>query len=138
VEIGTASGDISADALQGVNARFSTASGDIDINDCHGEFLEAGTASGDIDVKADYKKYSVKSQSGEVSLESRHDADVIAHSTSGDVDVRMAEALETYQVSMHSVSGECTTYGQTKSESSVPTRTIEAKTISGEINVRFL
>ena len=138
VEIGTASGDISADSIQGVNAKFNTASGDIDINDCHGEFLEANTASGDIGVKADYKKYNVKSQSGEVSLESRYDADVIANSTSGDVSVQIVEALETYQVSMHSVSGECNTVGQTKSESSVPTRTIEAKTISGDINVRFL
>lgn len=138
VEISTASGDISADAVQGVSAKFSTASGDVDINDCHGEMLEANTASGDIEVKADYKKYSVKSQSGEVTLESRYDADVIAHSTSGDVNIHVLEAMETYQVSMHSVSGECNTQGQTKSESSVPTRNIEAKTISGDINVRFL
>lgn len=138
VEVGTASGDISVDALQGVNAKFGTASGDIDINDCHGEYMEANTASGDIGVKADYKKYSINSSSGEIRLESRHDADVIAHSTSGDVDVRIAEALETYQVSMHSVSGECTTEGQTKSASTVPTRTVEAKTVSGDINVRFL
>lgn len=138
VEIGTASGDITADALQGVSAKFGTASGDISINDCHGESLEAGTASGDITVKADYKKYALKSQSGEVTMESRHDADVVANSTSGDVEIRFVEALETYQVTMHSVSGDCTTYGQTKSESTVPTRTIEAKTISGDINVRFL
>jgi len=138
VEISTASGDISADAIQGIQVRLNTASGDIGINDCHGEQLEANTASGDISVKADYKKYNVKSQSGDINLESRHDADVIAHSTSGDVEIGFVEALETYQVSMHSVSGDCTTHGQTKSESSVPTKTIEAKTISGEINVRFL
>lgn len=138
IEISTASGDICADALQCVGAKFNTASGDIDVNDCHGEYLESNTASGDIEVKADYKRYSIKTQSGEISLESRHDADVAANSTSGDVDLRFVEALETYQVSMHSVSGECTTYGQTKSESTVPTRTIEAKTISGDINVRFL
>ena len=100
--------------------------------------MEANTASGDINVKADYRKYAVKSQSGEVSVESRHDADVVANSTSGDVEIRIIEALETYQVSMHSVSGDSTTYGQTKSESTVPTKTIEAKTISGDINVRFL
>ncbi|MBO5177022.1 MAG: DUF4097 family beta strand repeat protein [Lachnospiraceae bacterium] len=138
VEIGTASGDISADAIQGVHAKLGTASGDIDVNDCHGDSLEANTASGDISVKADYRKYAVKSQSGEVSVESRHDADVVANSTSGDVEIRIIEALETYQVSMHSVSGDSTTYGQTKSESTVPTKTIEAKTISGDINVRFL
>ena len=138
VEVSTASGDISTDALQGVNTKLHTASGDIRVNDCHGECLEAGTASGDIDLRADYKKYIVKSQSGEVTVESRHDADIVANSTSGDVEVRFVEALETYQVNMHSVSGDCTTYGQTKSESTVPTRTVEAKTISGDINVRFL
>ena len=138
VEIGTASGDISADAIQGAHVKLGTASGDISINDCHGDSLEANTASGDINVRADYKKYSVKSQSGEVSVESRHDADIVANSTSGDVEIRIIEALETYQVSMHSVSGDSTTYGQTKSESTVPTKTIEAKTISGDINVRFL
>lgn len=138
VEVGTASGDISADAIQGVSARFNTASGDVSVKDCHGDFLEAGTASGDIAVTADYGKYIVKSQSGEITIESRHDAEIIANSTSGDVEIRFVEALETYQVSMNSVSGECTTYGQTKSESEVPTRTIDAKTISGDINVRFL
>jgi len=138
VEISTASGDISADALQGVSAKFHTASGDVSVEDCHGELLEAGTASGDIDVNADYKKYMVQSQSGEIAIESRHDADVIANSTSGDVDVRIVEALETYQVTTHSVSGDCTTSGQTHSESKVPTRNIEAKTISGDIAVRFL
>lgn len=138
VEISTASGDISVDALQGVNAKFGAASGDIDSNDCHGDNMEANTASGDISIKASYKKYSINTSSGDIGLESRHDADVVAHSTSGDVEVRIAEALETYQVSMHSVSGECNTYGQTKSESTVPTKTIEAKTVSGEINVRFL
>ena len=138
VEVGTASGDISVDALQGVNAKFGTASGDIDINDCHGEYMEANTASGDIGIKADYKKYSINTSSGEIRLESRHDADVVAHSTSGDVDVRIIEALETYQVSMHSVSGDCATEGQTKSASTVPTRNVEAKTVSGDINVRFL
>ena len=138
VEISTASGDISVDALQGVNAKFGAASGDIDINDCHGDNMEANTASGDISIKASYKKYSINTSSGDIGLESRHDADVVAHSTSGDVEVRIAEALETYQVSIHSVSGECNTYGQTKSESTVPTKNIEAKTVSGEINVRFL
>jgi len=138
IEIGTASGDISVDALQGVNAKFGTASGDIDLNDCHGEYLEANTASGDVGIKADYKKYSINTSSGEIGLESRHDADVVAHSTSGDVDVRIIEALETYQVSMHSVSGDCATEGQTKSASTVPTRNVEAKTVSGDINVRFL
>jgi len=138
VEIGTASGDISADAIQGVHAKFGTASGDVDINDCRGEFLEAHTASGDIRAKASYKKYSANTSSGEIGLESGTDADVIAHSTSGDVNVRIVEALETYQVSMHSVSGECNTYGQTKSESTVPTKTMEVKTVSGDINIRFL
>jgi DUF4097 and DUF4098 domain-containing protein YvlB len=80
----------------------------------------------------------VNTSSGEISLESSMDADVTANSTSGDVEVRIAGAMETYQVSMHSVSGDCTTYGQTNSASTVPTRTIEAKTVSGDINVRFL
>ncbi len=138
VEISTASGDICADALQAINAKCNTASGDISVKDCHGEMLEANTASGDIAVKADYKKYAVKSQSGDIDLESRHDADVIANSTSGDVTVQFVEALETYQVTMHSVSGECNTAGQTKSSETVPSRTVEAKTISGDIMVRFL
>ena len=138
VAVNTASGDILADALQGSNAKFHTASGDMNLTDCRGELLEAGSASGDISARVDYKRYIVKSQSGDVVLESRHDADVTANSTSGDVEVRVVEALETYQVSMHSVSGDCNTFGQTKSESAVPTRVIEAKTISGDIRVRFL
>lgn len=138
VSVGTASGDISADAIQGQNAKFHTASGDMNVKDCHGELLEAGSASGDIAVQADYRKYAVKSQSGDVTLESRHDADVTANSTSGDVEIRFVEALETYQVTMHSVSGDCTTSGQTQSAGTVPTRIIEAKTISGDVNVRFL
>jgi len=137
VEVSTASGDISADSLSGVRAKFSTASGDITINDCHGEVLEAGSASGDIEITADYKRYSVKSQSGEIKVESRHDAEVAANSTSGDVNVHIVEAMETYQVTMHSVSGDCNTSGQTKSEAAVPTKFIEAKTISGDILVRF-
>ena len=73
-----------------------------------------------------------------MSLESGTDADVNVNSTSGDVSVQIVEALETYQVNMHSVSGDCSTFGQTKSESTVPSRTIDAKSISGDINVRFL
>ncbi len=138
VAVNTASGDIVVDALQGMKATFHTASGDIAVNDSHGEVLEAGSASGDVAVRADYKKYAVKSQSGDVTMESRHDADVTAGSTSGDVEVRIVEALETYQVTMNSVSGDCTTSGQTQSPSSIPTKTIEAKTISGDILVRFL
>lgn len=138
IEISTASGDIDADALQGVSVKCNTASGDISMKDCRGEMLEVNAASGDISVRADYKKYAVKSQSGDVDLESRHDADVIANSTSGDVTVQFVEALETYQVTMHSVSGECNTAGQTKSSETVPSRTVEAKTISGDIMVRFL
>lgn len=138
VEISTASGDITADALHGTSAKFHTASGDVDVTDGHGEWLEVGTASGDIDIRADYKKYIVQSQSGEVDVESRHDADVTANSTSGDVNVRIIEALETYQVTTHSISGECSTSGQTASDSTIPTKKVEAKTISGDINVRFL
>jgi len=138
IEISTASGDIDAVSLRGAVVNLHTASGDIDMADCSGEFLEAGTASGDLSIKASYKKYSVNTSSGEISLESSADADVTANSTSGDVSVKIAEALETYKVSMHSVSGECNTFGQTKSESTVPTKTIDAKTISGDINVRFL
>jgi len=138
VEIGTASGDVDATSLMCTGAKLHTASGDIDAVDCAGEFLEAGTASGDISIKASYKKYSINTSSGEIGLESSMDADVIAHSTSGDIDVQMINAQETYQVFMHSVSGECATEGQTNSSSNVPTRTIEAKNVSGDINVRFL
>lgn len=138
LEINTSSGDISVLDIQCANIKFHTASGNITTNACKGECLEANTSSGDISLMADYKKYNVKSQSGEVALKSFHDADVIAGSTSGDVSVQIKDAMETYRVDMNSVSGECTTFGQTKSESTVPTRTIEAKTISGDINVRFL
>ena len=138
IEIGTASGDVSALDIQCTNAKFNTASGDINANACKGEYLEANTASGEIGLMAGYKKYNVKSQSGDVALKSLHDADVIAGSTSGDVSVQIKDAMETYRVDMNSVSGDCTTFGQTKSESTVPTRTIEAKTISGDISVSFL
>lgn len=138
MEISTASGDVNAASFLCTNANFHTASGDIDVADCSGECLEAGTSSGDISVKASFIKYVVNTSSGEISVEGCADADVIANSTSGDVDVSMVNAQETYQVSMHSVSGDCATYGQTKSESTVPTRTIDAKTVSGDINVRFL
>lgn len=136
--VNTMSGDITADALQCQNTKLHTASGDMSISDCHGDMMEAGSASGDISIRADYKNYVVKTQSGDLMLESRHDADVTAQSTSGDVEIRIVEALETYQVTMHSVSGDCTTSGQTKSAGEVPTRTIEAKVISGDITVRFL
>ena len=138
LNIGTASGDASVKNVQAVNAELSTASGDIDAVDCSGEFLEAGTASGDISVKASFKKYSVNTSSGEIRVESFADADVIANSTSGDVDVSIVNAQETYQVAMHSVSGDSATHGQTNSPSTVPTRAIDAKTVSGDINVRFL
>ena len=138
VEISTASGDIAANSLQCVTVKLNAASGDIDVNDCHGEYMEAHTASGDIAVKADCKRYVLNSQSGEVTLESRHDADVTASSTSGDVEIRFVEALETYAITTHSISGEAVITGKTGSESTVPTKTIEAKTISGDINVRFL
>lgn len=133
----TMSGDITADAVQCQNTKFHTASGDMSISDCHGDVLEAGSASGDISIRADYKNYAAKTQSGDLSLESRHDADINAQSTSGDVEIHIVEALETYQVTMHSVSGDCTTSGQTKSAETVPSRTIEGKTISGDVHVRF-
>lgn len=135
--VNTMSGDITADAMQCQNNKFHTASGDLSISDCHGELLEANSVSGDISIRADYKKYTAKTQSGDLTLESRHDADITAQSTSGDVGVHIVEALETYQVTMHSVSGDCTTSGQTKSADTVPTKNIEAKTISGDIRVRF-
>lgn len=138
VELSTASGDVDAASLVCTNAYFHTASGDVDAVDCSGECLEAGTASGDISVKASFKKYSVNTSSGEIRVESFADADVIANSTSGDVDVSIVNAQETYQVAMHSVSGDCATSGQTNSPSTVPTREIDAKTVSGDINVRFL
>ena len=138
LNIGTASGDASVKNVKVVNAELSTASGDIDAVDCSGEFLKAGTASGDISVKVSFKKYNVNTSSGEIRVESFADADVIANSTSGDVDVCITGAQETYQVNMHSVSGDCSTSGQTGSASTVPTRAIDAKTVSGDINVRFL
>ena len=138
VEVSTASGDITADALRGGSVKFHTASGDMNLTDLHGDVLEAGSASGDINIRADYKQYAVKSQSGDIRLESRHDADITVNSSSGDVEIRMVEAMETYQISTHSISGESVITGQTGSESTVPTRTIEAKTISGDITVRFL
>jgi len=135
-EVSTASGDIAVDCLKGVNAKFHTASGDMSFEDCHGECLMANAASGDVAIRADYKKYMVKSQSGDVVIESRYDADVDANSTSGDVEIRIVEAKEAYQTMMHSVSGECVISGKTKE--SEPTRKIEAKTISGSVHVRFL
>lgn len=137
-ELSTASGDVNAAFLMCTGASFHTASGDIDAVDCSGEFLEAGTASGDISVKVSFKKYSVNTSSGEINVESFVDGDVIANSTSGDVDVSMVNAQETYQVAMHSVSGDSATHGQTNSPSTVPTRAIDVKTVSGDINVRFL
>lgn len=138
VLVNTACGDISADALQGTQAKFHTASGDVNLNDLHGEVLEVVSASGDVKVQADDKTYVLKSQSGDVWLESRHDADVSVSNSSGDAEIRIVEALETYEVTMNSISGECRTYGQTKSESTVATKRIEAKTISGDVAVRFL
>ena len=134
----TVSGDVDVKNMRIGIMEVSTTSGDIGIEKCYGEALEAGTTSGDISIKAGYKKYNVKSHSGEVELESCRDADIIAHSTSGDVEVYMIGAIETYQVSMHSVSGECTTSGQTGSAGNIPAKNIEAKSISGDITITFL
>lgn len=136
--VNTMSGDIDADALNCQNMKFHTASGDVKLSDCRGDILEAGTASGDLELRADSKRYILNSTSGDIRLESRHDADMTVQNTSGDVEIHIVEALETYQVNMHSVSGECSTFGQTKSADTVPSKTIEAKTISGDICVRFL
>lgn len=136
--VNTMSGDLAADAVKGQTARFHTASGEIDLKDCGGELIEAASASGDVSIQADYKEYNVKSQSGDVTLESRHDADVTAQTTSGDVEIRIIEALETYEVTMHSVSGSCDTMGRTKSNADIPSKTITAKAISGNIRIRFL
>lgn len=135
--ISTASGDISMDALYETTAKVHTASGEIRIVDYHGDILETCSASGDIEIKADCDNYNLKSQSGDVRLENRKDANVTANSASGDVEIRILEALETYQVTMHSISGTCATYGETKSGSNVPTRTMEVKTISGDAAIRF-
>lgn len=137
VRIETMSGDAEVQGTPAANMEISTASGDIEVTECRGQYLEAKAASGDIDIKAEYKKCVAKCQSGDVSIELLHDSDIIAKSASGDVDIRLVEAAETYQVNMHSVSGECTTGGKTKSESLVPTRSIEAKTVSGDVSVMF-
>ena len=138
VEIGTASGDISIIDMQSVNTKFNTSSGDIVANNCCGESLEANTSSGDISIQAAYKKYDVQSRSGDISLENRNDADVVVNGTSADVEIRMLNAMETYAITTHSVSGEATITGKTGSESETATRKIDAKTISGDIIIRFI
>lgn len=137
VFVSTMSGDCSADDVTAEHTRFSTASGDMELKDCRGGQLETSSASGDISVQADYNHYQIRSQSGDVELESRHDADVIMQNTSGDVTVRMVETVAEYQVVMHSVSGECTVTGQKPGEGAAGQRQMEAKTISGDINIRF-
>ncbi|MBO5354420.1 MAG: DUF4097 family beta strand repeat protein [Lachnospiraceae bacterium] len=137
VFVSTMSGDCTADDMTAELTRFSTASGDMELKDCRGGQLEASSASGDISVQADYGRYQIRSQSGDVELESRHDADVAVQSTSGDVTVRMVETAAEYQVVMHSVSGECMVTGQKQRENAVEQRQMEAKTISGDINIRF-
>lgn len=138
LEMDTASGDIMVKTVVAENtSKLHTASGDVDISDFHGEYLEVASASGDISLKADCGKYSLSSQSGDIKLESCRDADVSLSNTSGDTIIRILEALETYQVTMHSVSGECSTHGKTQSDSAEPTRTIDAKTISGDVLVYF-
>lgn len=138
LEIDSASGDI---RTRRVNTegdfKLHTASGDVNIGDAHGESMEVVSASGDIFMEADYGNYSVTSQSGDIELISWNDADVSVSNTSGDVAISVRNPLETYQVTMHSVSGECSTHGRTRSDSTEPTRTIEAKTISGDVTVCF-
>ncbi len=137
VIVSTMSGECAADGVTAELTRFGTASGDLELRDCRGGQLEASSASGDVSVQADYGRYQIRSQSGDVELESRHDADVIIQSTSGDVTVRMVETAAEYQVLMHSVSGECTVTGQKQKENAMEQRQMEAKTISGDINIRF-
>ncbi len=135
--VATKSGDCRINNIDGKSLMLRTASGEMDIRYFEGKCLEAVSASGDIFLKADCGKYSLSSQSGDIELESCHDADISLSNTSGDASIRILDALETYQVTMHSVSGECSTMGKTKSDSSQPTRTIEAKTISGDVEVYF-
>jgi len=138
VEIGTASGDISIIDMQSVNTKFNTSSGDIVANNCCGESLEANTSSGDINIQAAYKKYDVQSRSGDICLENRADADVVVNGTSADVQIQMLNAMETYAITTHSVSGETNITGKTGSESAEPTRKIDANTISGDIVIQFI
>ena len=140
VTLGTASGDLEADGIQSGKMAASTASGDMRVEDCTGEHLTATSASGDVEVRADFMSYECRSQSGDVHLESRHDADINAQSTSGDVLIELLDAVQEYQVSLHSVSGDCTTTGQRRqgNDGSGQVRRINGKSISGDVTVRFL
>ena len=134
------SGDQSVDDVETQEMHVGTASGDLDITDCRGGRLAVTTASGDVCVSGDFKEYHVSSQSGDVELTSRHDADITAKSASGEIEIGITETKGCYDVTTHSVSGECTVSGQWKGKDAAAGEYVymlEGKSISGDVTIKF-
>lgn len=140
IKLSSMSGDQSLDDVEAKKLHTNTASGDMDITDCRGTVLQVSAASGDISISGDFAEYHVHSASGDVELTSRHDANIIVKSTSGDVEVLVMEASAVYEVTTHTVSGECNVGGHRGASEAAEGETIyhiEGKSISGDVSVQF-
>lgn len=138
VQLRTMSGNQNVDDVEAKELNVSTASGDVDITDCRGTVLQASSASGNVNVSGDFSEYQANSQSGDVEVTSRHDANLNVHSTSGDVEIHVVEAEGHYEVTMHSVSGDCSVTGYQDAASAAPGEKIyhiAGKSISGDVTV---
>lgn len=140
IHLRSMSGDQRADDVDAKELHINTASGDVEVTDCRGGRIFAATASGDLSVAGDFTGYQVNSTSGDVEVTSRHDADVTAKSTSGNVEVRITEAKGHYEVTTHSVSGDCSVTGYqdaASAQSGEKIYRIEGKSISGDVMIHF-
>jgi len=133
----TASGDVAIRDARVKQLDTGSSSGDVCVNNCEGGCMNADSASGDITVEADFKEYHIRSRSGDVRLMNRYDADIQVSGTSGDVAVYVAKAEAGYYINTHTVSGECVVSERGDLQIAEKKYTLDVRTVSGDISVKF-
>jgi hypothetical protein len=134
VTIESTSGDLKASDLP-AGASLKTSSGGIEVQRVGGE-LSMKSSSGDLDAQ-ELTATSVTSQSssGRVALSfAAPPSSIEAESSSGDVEVRVPDGSETYKLDTKTSSGDESATVRTDPGS---TRTITAKTSSGDVTVEY-
>jgi hypothetical protein len=134
VTIESSSGDLKASDLQ-AGASLKTSSGGIEVHRIGGE-LSLKSSSGDLQAQ-DLTATAVTSESSSGGVElsfTTAPSSVQAKSSSGDLAVRLPDGSETYKVETDSSSGNEAATVKTDPAS---TRTITAKTSSGDVTVEY-
>lgn len=135
VSVENTSGNVKVSDVAAVG-KLKTTSGDIELRDAGGDDVTLDATSGDIEATGlTATKVYGKTTSGRVELTfTTAPQEVRAQGSSGDVTVQVPEGAETYKVDTDTSSGD--EHAELRTDPAA-TRTITAKTSSGDVTVEY-